>query len=168
MARIGPTSKSPRPASPLQIRIVPPVEKHTYAHRMETLLTNAQAASSKVAISVGWMERSATHQGPADGWDGEGAISAAAGGLHPPYGNAFPDASPSPERAISAAAGGLHPPYGNAFPDASPSPGRAISAARGGLHPPYGNAFPDPSASHDEAGAGTSLRCGTSEEAVVA
>ena len=51
------------------------VAKHTCSHRMDTVLKTVQAALSKSAVSVGWMERSATHQEQAD-------AAAPDGGLH--------------------------------------------------------------------------------------
>ena len=44
-------SGSPRPGARR------PIAKHTYGHRMETVLTTVQAALSKSGVNVGWVER---------------------------------------------------------------------------------------------------------------
>ncbi len=81
------------------------IAKHTYGHRMEKALKGVEDALSKSTISVGSVERSATHQERGDDrtridptaadaggqkhWNG--SSRALPGGLHPPYENAFPD-----------------------------------------------------------------------------
>ena len=67
------------------------IAKHTYGHRMETLLKTVQAALSKSGVSVGWVERIATHQEHANDPAGKPEISGPDGGSHTSNGNAEPD-----------------------------------------------------------------------------
>ncbi len=45
------------------------IAKHTYAHRMETILRRAEETLLKRSVAVGWVERSGIHQEPAKAID---------------------------------------------------------------------------------------------------
>jgi 2-polyprenyl-3-methyl-5-hydroxy-6-metoxy-1,4-benzoquinol methylase len=94
------------------------IAKHTYAHRMEKVLTDARGALSKASTAVRWVERGATQQELTNNVNGGRAPAALPG--HADFGPATPRASsisagrpsaPPPESYVSM------PPSAETAPD---------------------------------------------------
>ncbi len=113
------------------------ITKHTYGHRMETILRRAEESLSRTGTRVGWVERSGTHAEPAQGVGGERAFLGSDGGLHPPYGES--DGGTTGTRVGWVERSGTH-----AEPAEAVGGESAVLGQDGGLHPPYGDACPDP------------------------